>query len=71
MTLVCLFCNSPLQGPEDAEYASGDVIECNECGESNDYDSVVEVAKEKGVEEVSEEIQRQLKKELGNLFKTN
>jgi len=69
ITLVCLFCGSPLQGAEDAEYASGDMIKCNECGEFNDYDSVIEVAKEKGIAEISEEVQRQLKREFGNLFK--
>lgn len=69
VTLVCLFCGSPLQGAKDAECASGDMIECNECGESNDCDSVIEVAKEKGIAEISEEVQRQLKRELGNLFK--
>ena len=69
ITLVCLFCGSPLQGPEDAEYASGDMIKCNECGEFNDYDSVIEVAKEKGIGEMSEEVQRQLKRKFGNLFK--
>ena len=69
VTLICLFCGYSLQGLEDAEYASGDMIECCKCGESNDYDSVIEVAKEKGIAEVSEEIQHQLRREFGNLFK--
>lgn len=69
INLVCLFCGAPLQGLEDAAYNSGDLIVCGECGESNDYDSLIEVAKEKGVDEVKKELELQLKKEFGNLFK--
>ncbi len=69
VTLVCLFCGLPFQRPEDTEYASGDMIECSECGEFNDYDSVIEVAKEKGITELSKEVKHQLKEEFGNLFK--
>lgn len=48
----CLFCNSTLTGPDDAKYESGDLIRCSECGEGNDFDSVVEVAKEQGIASV-------------------
>lgn len=55
ITLLCVFCDTPLQGEDDKEYQSGDLIKCNECGEENDYDSVFEIAKKKGIELVQEE----------------
>lgn len=67
--LVCLFCGSTLKGPVDAQYTSGDLIECHECHEHNDYDSVFEVAKEKGIEQVKEIAQEQLQNEFKDLFK--
>lgn len=69
VTLVCLFCGAPLKGPEDAEYFSGDLIECRQCGEQNDYDSVLEVAKEKGMEHVKETAEEQLRNKFKDLFK--
>ena len=69
VTLVCLFCGAPLEGPEDAEYTSGDLIECSKCKEHNDYDSVMEVAKEKGVEQLSGAAEDHIKNELKNIFK--
>lgn len=62
ISLKCLFCGSALQGPEGAEYQSGDLIKCRHCGEENDYDSVLEVAKEEGLEQVKRTAQDQLKK---------
>jgi hypothetical protein len=35
----------------------------------NDYDSVVEVAKEKGIEKVKKEMQKEIQKSLKGLFK--
>jgi len=67
--LVCLFCRAPLQGKEGATYASGDLIKCMECGEDNDYDSLLNVAKEKGVGRVKKEAEKQIKDELKKLFK--
>jgi len=67
--LVCLFCGSPLKGPVDAQYTSGDLIECNECHELNDYDSVLEVAKEKGIKQVKEKAQEHIQNEFKDLFK--
>jgi hypothetical protein len=69
ITLLCLFCGAPLEGPDDAEYSSGDLIKCNKCEELNDYDSVIEVAKEKGIKQMSEHVENHLKKELGKFFK--
>ena len=67
--LVCLFCGLTLEGPEDVEYSSGDLIECRQCGEQNDYDSVLQVAKEKGVQQVKEAIEEELSREFKDLFR--
>ena len=69
VNLKCLFCGEVLEGPEDAEYQSGDLIKCKKCGEENDYDSVLEVAKEEGVEQVKEMVEEQLQKQFKGLFK--
>ena len=69
ITALCLFCQAPLQAKEGASFESGDMIKCELCGELNDYDSVVEVAKEKGVEKVKSQIEAELKKSLKGLFK--
>ena len=66
VSLKCLFCGEALEGPEDAEYKSGDLIKCTKCGEENDYDSVFEVAQRrryessqgKGRRTIAEAIQR-------------
>ena len=62
ITLLCLFCHSELQADENAEFESGDMIKCVSCGELNDYDSVIEVAKEKGIEKVKSQVEAELKK---------
>lgn len=67
--LRCLFCDAVLQGPDDSEFESGDLIECLSCGEGNDYDSVIEVAKEKGVDQMTNEVEAQLDKTFKKLFK--
>lgn len=59
--VVCLFCKAPLQSDENKNYASGDMIKCNACGELNDYDSVVEVAKEAGIKKIEAEINKTIK----------
>lgn len=69
ITALCLFCQTPLEAEDGAEFSSGDMIKCNACGESNDYDSVIEVAKEKGVEKVKTELEAELKKSFKGLFK--
>ena len=69
VNLKCLFCGEVLEGPEDAEYRSGDLIKCAKCGEENDYDSVLEVAKEEGVEQVKKMVEEQLQKQFKGLFK--
>ncbi len=63
--LVCLFCELPLEAEEGKEFHSGDMILCSSCGESNDFDSVLEVAKRKGISKVEEQVASKLK----NIFK--
>lgn len=47
ITLKCLFCDCELEENSEKELISGDMINCQECGESNDYDALMEVASEK------------------------
>ncbi|UXD87212.1 hypothetical protein [Thalassolituus hydrocarboniclasticus] len=65
----CLFCDATLKTGEGLEHQSGDMIKCSECGELNDYDSVLEVAKEQGIELIKNELEKDLKSKLKNLFK--
>jgi len=67
--VVCLFCDATLKIEEDKEYQSGDMIKCSACGELNDYDSVLDIAKEKGVELVKDDLEKELKSKFKNLFK--
>jgi len=64
--LKCFFCDSELEGDNEKEYFSGDMIECQECGEFNDYDSLIEVAKEEGktlaVDYINKELLKAFKK---------
>ncbi|VAW85891.1 hypothetical protein MNBD_GAMMA17-1423 [hydrothermal vent metagenome] len=67
--IKCLFCGVVLRGPEDAKHESGDLIECQECGEGNDFYSVIDVAKEDATNIVKEKLDKTLEKTIGNLFK--
>lgn len=69
ISLKCLFCKSALSAEEGSEFQSGDMIECNECHEMNDYDSVLEVAKEEGMESMKKEVTKQIKSQFKNFFK--
>ncbi len=65
ITLKCLFCGCDLKGDTDKKYQSGDMLKCQECGELNDYDSLMAVAVEEGkaspVDYAKEEIIKMLK----------
>ncbi|NIB44872.1 hypothetical protein HBA55_35165 [Pseudomaricurvus alkylphenolicus] len=50
--VTCLFCDAALQAEEEREYQSGDLIKCTACGEENDFDSVRDIALEKGEEQI-------------------
>lgn len=65
----CFFCNTPLERESNKEYNSGDMIKCQSCQELNDYDSLVEVAKEEGKRIAKEEGIRIIKENLGNKMK--
>lgn len=74
LKLLCLFCNATdFEIPyKDYEPRSGEQILCSNCGRTNDYDSLMRVAKQKAVEWAEEKIQKELdkfKKKLGRLFK--
>jgi len=69
VSLKCLFCGELLERTEGVEYQSGDLIKCTKCGEENDYDSVLEVAKEEGVGQVKEMVKDQLQEQFKGLFK--
>ena len=69
ISLLCLFCNAPLEDENKKDHSSGDMIKCFQCKEMNDYDSVVEVAKEKGMKELKKHVEDDLKKRLGNILK--
>ncbi len=60
--LQCLFCDSALTGKDDAKFESGDLIKCAECGEENDFDSVLEIAKQKGLLQMKEQVLESIKK---------
>lgn len=64
ISLKCLFCNQPLKGDSEQlhKLTSGDLITCSECGELNDYDSVVEIAKKSGIEQLKKNVLDDLKK---------
>ncbi|MCD6365533.1 MAG: hypothetical protein J7M14_06620 [Planctomycetes bacterium] len=67
--LKCLFCDSILQGEPDKEYSSGNLLQCQECKELNDYDSLIDVATEEGKEKAEEYAHREIEKMLNNVFK--
>ena len=69
ITLKCLFCDCPLQGEDNKEFQSGDMIKCQSCGELNDYDSLLDVAKEEGLKDVKKYAEDEIKKILKNTFK--
>ena len=67
--VLCLFCHKPLKENEAVMLNSGDLIKCESCGELNDYDSVINIAKEKGVNEANKQIKKELDNMMNNLFK--
>lgn len=65
IALKCLFCGCEFKGDTEKEYQSGDMLKCKECGELNDYDSLIEVANEErekyAINYAKEEIEKMLK----------
>lgn len=66
VALTCLFCDAVLQGDNDLEF-TGDLIKCQNCGQENDYNSLIEAAKEKALEKAKHEIELSLKHILKGL----
>lgn len=71
VALRCLFCDAAFtdKDAEKKEPKSGDLITCAACGQGNDYDSVLEVAKEKGTAEMTKIVKKKFEEELKKLFK--
>ncbi|WP_419832150.1 hypothetical protein [Endozoicomonas atrinae] len=67
--LKCLFCDSVLKGDPEAELSSGDMVECQECRELNDYDALIDIASEEGKERVAEVAVSEIEKMLKKAFK--
>ncbi len=67
--VTCLFCEATLKAEEGKEYKSGDLIKCYECNEMNDYDALVDLAKEKGLKVVKADVENHIKSKFKNLFK--
>jgi len=71
VALRCLFCDSTFtdKDVEKKKPESGDLITCAACGQGNDYNSVMEVAKGKGYAEMKEVVEKKFAEELKKLFK--
>ncbi len=69
ISLKCLFCDCELKGNTEKEYASGDMIKCQECGEQNDYDALMDVAIDEGKESAIKYAKDEIAKMLKNTFK--
>lgn len=67
--LTCLFCDAVLENPSGAQPKSGELLTCQACGQGNDYDSCVEVAKEKGAEILADKIRNGLANEIKKIFR--
>ena len=64
-----MVCRAVLTADSEIELKSGDLIVCSNCGESNDYQSVIDVAREKGIEEVKKDFRDEIRRTLGKTFK--
>lgn len=69
ITLKCLFCGCDLKGDTEKKYQSGDMLKCQECGELNDYDSLMEVAVEEGKASAVDYAKEEIAKMLKGIFK--
>lgn len=67
--MKCLFCGCDLKGDTEKKYQSGDMLKCQECGEQNDYDSLMEVAIEEGKASAVDYAKGEIEKMLKGIFK--
>ena len=69
--MTCLFCKSnQFEIEEGREYASGDMIKCGNCGKLNDYESMLNVTKEKAMDIAKAEAKKMIDKTAKDLKKT-
>ncbi len=59
VSLKCLFCTSDhfVLPEDDYQPQSGDFLKCDNCGKSNDYDSLMRVVERKATEWAEEQAQ--------------
>ena len=69
ISLKCLFCDCELQSDTEKEFSSGDMLECQECGELNDYDALIDVAADEGKEVAAKYAKEEIEKMLKKAFK--
>jgi hypothetical protein len=69
VSLKCLFCDCELQGNTEKEFSSGDMLECQECGELNDYNALIDVAADEGKEIAAKYAKEEIEKMLKKAFK--
>jgi hypothetical protein len=69
VNLTCLFCDSPLEGDSEKEYSSGDMLQCQNCAELNDYDALIDVAADEGKTIVADYAKSEIEKMLKKTFK--
>ena len=69
ISLKCLFCDCPLEGESETEFKSGDLLKCQECGELNDYDALIDVASDEGKELATDYAKSEIEKMLKKAFK--
>ena len=72
--LKCIFCGSHnFELPEEGYQPKyGEQILCSNCGRTNDYDSLVKVAKKQATKWAEEQVQKELDdfaKKIGKMFK--
>lgn len=62
--LKCIFCNSEMfELPYDGYQPQEDeMIKCSNCGRLNDYSSIKKLATDSAVEQIKEDIHKELKK---------
>lgn len=72
--LHCFFCGATKFDlpSEDYQPKSGEQIRCSNCGRTNDYDSLMRVAKNKAKKWAEEQAQKEIDeftKKIGKIFK--
>lgn len=67
--LKCFFCDGILEGERGKTLSSGDMIECQNCKELNDYDALIDVASEEGISLAKELMDKKIKKAFSGMFK--